>query len=307
MWPYADMHNHWKLSATLLLGLLAACQADQLEETEQSTQARVSETSAPVARSGAGGLPSRPMSTLYSARSLADQRRLAATATGVHRVDAAVLQAHGENLCSYLATEPYSTLKAIAGAGKLPSDSASMKSYEIVDGFRASYCGSETGSSASEGDADKRALLLAAKTGDPGARAVLDVYDAVIYGSEEVDASDAAQQLSKVFRTTNSPALMQKAGELMVSDGVGFQVPGFDSAGLDANERLTVANVGVGMAVCLKFGTCHQRNVYSVRVCMPASCRGNGSLDDYFRAILSPVEYEAAQRYARALARFQGA
>lgn len=248
------------------------------------------------------------LNRIYGANTIAAQQSIASGAVGDARFDAELLVHHADRMCNYLAeTSAGDFATAARGSARYPQDDAALASYRLVDLFRKSYCNSGTDSRAVRNpDATPLSLLAAEEQGSEHAKKVLEVWAAIEAETASQNAAKLKESLVEVLRNADSPGLISEAMMLMTTPEFGgFMPAGFDAGGLDENQELRVAQFGSMLASCGAFDLCGSRTAYSLRACMPHSCRGNGSLDDYVRGALSPTEYQAARRYAEALLAFR--
>lgn len=247
------------------------------------------------------------VAALYAVTSFTDLTNLGNQRNGDLRFDSILLTSRASRMCGYLAGSSNPTfVRAANVSAVLPKDPRSMVSYQVVDKFRANFCkGFAFQPDAGNPDETAEALLAAADSGGDNARAVLNTFARLEDPSAQVDAAKEAAALLAVVASTESPALLAQSVEMLSDPRIDAVVPGFDLRGIDVNSRPLVTGFGGQLAMCREFGLCDTPNVYSIRACMPTQCTGNGSLNNYVRAALTPTQFDQATRYADAIVQFR--
>lgn len=239
---------------------------------------------------------------VYLAPTLADIQKSVAVLPVENAVDAQAMLAYGQFICDFASQDSGGALSDAADAGKLPRGEQALRSYHIVDSYRKTFCqGAPLRQTIPLGDPVSISLRQAAAAGDGDAQMLVDVED--VLGSEAVQGHERviSDSLKQVMSTTKSPAKFAYAARLLGSEQLGAHVPELYGRGMDVSTRAIAHEFGTQLAVCRKFGFCDQPTVHSIRACMPADCRQGGSMHQYIRNSLSPLQYEAANRFADSL------
>ena len=289
------------IGLALLVGCGVAFYLDVFERVElprmDSASKSASETSGPAAVK-----PSPAAARVYALGTLAAQNNARASLPGDLRYDAELIAFRAEELCNELAGTGFSSFQDLAVGKQRALDPLSKKSYAIVDTYRARYCGAQRDiRKPAEPDIVALAAITAANNGGAGARAIADAISA-IESPAPFDEAKVRADLEHVVRATESPGLMTRAIKLLSTDKVGgFGPPGFEAGRLDDDERFLISIFGSQLAACRTFGSCDRPTAYSVRMCLPDSCRGAGSINEYIEGRMSPTQLDAARRYADSL------
>lgn len=248
-------------------------------------------------------MPMSEITAPYVPPSLTQLQRMAGKPVhGSSVMDVHMSLAVAESLCAYPLPMGTRTLVEASARGKLPRDDASNKSHALVDGFRGRFCDGNAPPNAEMPSTDPLLYLEeAAAAGSLEAKTLLDFAKLEEEGSELPATAPAA--LKEIVSRTTSPAMLQLSAEALGRTAAVGGLAGFDSSGIHPTDMELITQVGSHMAACKSFNLCDRQTHFSVRACMPSSCRGSATLNDHFRNSLTPIQLAAAQRFADAVLR----
>lgn len=232
--------------------------------------------------------------SIFRAATIAEQQTAYLTASPEAKFDAAVLLSYGLQVCNYFPN----------GA---PTPTRSTKaSLDAIAEFRKRYC--STGVDAVGGLPADYLQLALIEASDAGDRAASSVFEAgnILQDQDPAgkELESAAERLANVIETTDSPALFILAHSYLSDPRLDDirKDPVEAPTGLSEDERRRARYHAGPLAMCLSADMCHANGVFAIRSCMPFKCAPGQDYIQYVRGNLTPVEFEWAMAYARALA-----